>query len=142
MEYRDYPNSSNVDRIAFYMGIEALVGPEPVDVLTVRFRSGQAYAYWNVSPPQWEQLRDCEGSIGSLIHKAIVLPAGRGEYISRKLEGPTLGAVNPSAARQEAERAEADQIDAEQGELAPTSVLTPPSAIPAKAPRRRVSRPR
>ena len=152
MEYRDYPNSSNVDRIAWYPSIEDFAAADHedgVDVLTITFTSSpRPYAYWPVSPQQWEQLRDIEAgrSIGSLVQKAIVAPARRGEYMMEKLHGLTLGSESDGAALQELDRLNAD---ADRLGLTPTetpseaadSVQTQP-ATPSKRPaRRRISRP-
>lgn len=110
MEFREYPTSSNVERIAFYPSVRGLDRAQEgdVDVLTIRFKKGETWAYSTVSPQQWEQLRDCQGSIGSLVHKAIVAPARIGEYQQRKLAGEWLGEENGDAADQEAERDAAD----------------------------------
>lgn len=164
MEYRDYPNSSNVDRIAWYPSIEDFgpaVDDRPgadasVDVLTVRFKgrsSTRPYAYWSVAPQQWEQLRDCQGSIGTLIQKAIIIPTRRGEYSLAKLAGESLGEESDGAAQQEYQRDQADQkarggaqivdgegnaaeIDPEAADSIQTQPVTP-STRPA---RRRISR--
>lgn len=144
MEYREYPTSSNVERIAFYPSIGALAGADDVllDVLTIRFKNGQTYAYWNVSPPQWEQLRDHAGSIGALVQSTIVAPTRKGEYEMRKLDAEWLGTNNVDAAVQEAERAAADG-----GTLAhavddpAASIQTHPDAV-LKAPARRRLHPR
>lgn len=151
MEYRDYPNSSNVERIAWYPSVRAFDDPamaaiwrHELNVLTIRFRSGQTYAYWNVAPQQWEQLRDHEGSIGSLVQQTIVEPARRGEYRIHKLEAETLGARNSDAARQEYEREQADYKEAKARELADQTVEAVPSVQTQPAPRptpRRLSKP-
>lgn len=149
MEYRDYPNSTNVSRIAWYPSVEAFNditdADALVDVLTIRFRNGACWAYWPVAPQQWEQLRDLEGSIGSLVHKAIVLPARRQEYSSRLLPGADLGEINVSAAQQELDRqnADADRFALSPGETPPApadSVQTQPAANPPRPARRRISK--